>query len=373
MTDATINKKPLTRAHASATCPIVGVGASAGGLEAYEQFLTSVVDEHGIAYIFIQHLDPTHESLLGQLLSRRAKISVLIIEGGERVQPSTVYLTPPNAQVSIKNSILELVQFEEPRGRRRPIDFFFSALANDQGKNAACVILSGTGSDGSNGLRAIKASGGLTLAQDPTFAKYSGMPRSALDTGMIDLVLPAEKMAPMLAQYYGREKIQMGFERSSEQDFLEQVVRTVRYRCGHDFSQYKRATLLRRISRRMLVTNSKTEHDYLQLLVGSADEAENLFRDFLINVTEFFRDSDAFAALREKVIPKICDEKGAGETIRVLAPGVSSGEEAYSVAMLLCEHLKPRKTKPQIHIFATDIDKSMIERARHGIVRHQIT
>ncbi|NNE40144.1 MAG: PAS domain-containing protein [Marinicaulis sp.] len=363
---------PVHKPTFASNCPIIGVGASAGGLEAYQQFLSSVTREQKLAYVFIQHLDPTHESLLGELLSRRTEIKVVTIAGGEKVEPATVYLTPPNAQIRIREGSLQLEPFAEPRGRRRPIDYFFTSLAEDQGRNAACVVLSGTGADGREGLRAIKAEGGLTLAQQPDQAKYAGMPQSAVDSGFVDLVLPAEKMAPLLGRYFGRGSLEEQIEAESHGDFLEQIVKTVRYRTGLDFSNYKRGTLLRRIARRMLITNSKTEESYLRLLVSTSDEVEKLHEDFLINVTEFFRDPEAFRFLDENVIPKILDGKGAGDKVRIWAPGASSGEEAYSIAILLLEHLKSKDVIPKIRIFSTDIDRKMIEVARNGVYSAKI-
>lgn len=350
-----------------AACPVIGVGASAGGLEAFGQFLSNAKHGQGLAYVLIQHLDPNHESLLAELLGRRAELPVDTIKGGEKIQPDKAYLIPPNAQIAIKNGVLSLKSFEEPRGRRRPIDAFFQSLAEDQGENAACVVLSGTGADGADGLRAIKAGGGLALAQDPARAKYPGMPTSAIDTGLVDLVLPAREMAPILHDYFSRGELLQSYQEQAPEDFVDQISRTIRLRTGHDFSQYRRTTVLRRIARRMQVVGAKSDDEYLKLLISENDEADALFRDLLINVTSFFRDPEAFDTLRQDVIPALVSNKSSGDKFRAWVPGCSSGEEAYTIAMLVAEETGKQKKSLDIQIFATDIDGAMLARAREGV------
>lgn len=354
--------KPHVGAH-PAPCPVVGLGASAGGLEAFQNFLTAMPPDSGHAYVLVQHLDPNHESMLAELLSRRTPMPVRQVTDGMVVEPNSVYLIPPNASLAIENARLRLSDFSEPRGFRRPIDVFFRSLAADQGSNAACIVLSGTGADGSEGLRAIKEAGGLTLVQDPATAKYDGMPRSAVATGLVDKVLGVREMPVAIRDYFDRGQSDV-FNLPDVTDFLRNVCEDLRYRLGHDFSQYKRSTMLRRIQRRMQVVGASTGAEYLQRLRDNSDEAELLFRDLLINVTCFFRDAEAFDYLRREVIPELLQGKGASDTVRIWTPGCSSGEEAYSIAILVAEALGRLKAKPTVQIFATDIDEPMLQKAR---------
>jgi two-component system, chemotaxis family, CheB/CheR fusion protein len=346
-----------------APCPVVGLGASAGGLEAYQNFLAAASPDAGLAYVLVQHLDPNHESMLAELLSRRTSMPVRQVSDGMPVEPNNVYLIPPNASLVIENAKLRLSDFAEPRGFRRPIDVFFRSLAIDQGTNAACVVLSGTGADGSEGLRAVKEAGGLTLVQDPETAKYDGMPNSAVATGLVDKVLNAADMPAAIREYFDRGEPGI-FSLPDVTDFLLNVCEELRHRLGHDFSQYKRSTMLRRIQRRMQVIGASTGVEYLERLRDTPDEAELLFRDLLINVTCFFRDADAFDFLRREVIPALLKDKGASDKIRIWTPGCSSGEEAYSIAILIAEALGRLRARPQVQIFATDIDEQMLQKAR---------
>ncbi|HUO92303.1 MAG TPA: chemotaxis protein CheB [Rhizomicrobium sp.] len=346
-----------------AVCPVIGLGASAGGLEAFQNFLAAVPADAGLAYVLVQHLDPNHESMLAELLSRRTPMPVHQISDGMTIEPNRVYLIPPNASLSIKNSTLKLQEFAEPRGFRRPIDDFFRSLALDQGANAACVVLSGTGGDGSEGLRAVKEAGGLTVVQRPDTAKYDGMPNSAVATGLVDKVLDVSAMPAAIRDYFERGPARI-FDLPDIADFLLEVCAELRLRLGHDFSQYKRSTMLRRVQRRMQVIGAQSGEEYLAQLRDKPTEAELLFRDLLINVTCFFRDAEAFDALRREVIPALLAGKGAGDKIRIWAPGCSSGEEAYSIAILIAEQLTRARARPQVQIFATDIDEPMLAKAR---------
>jgi two-component system, chemotaxis family, CheB/CheR fusion protein len=360
--------KPNVGAH-PAQCPVVGLGASAGGLEAFQKFLMAAPVEAGFAYVLVQHLDPNHESMLADLLSRRTPMPVRQVTDGMPIEPNHVYLIPPNASLVIEKARLRLAEFVEPRGFRRPIDVFFRSLATDQGSNAACVVLSGTGGDGSEGLRAVKEAGGLTLVQDPETAKYDGMPKSAVATGLVDKVLDVRDMPGAIRDYFDR--VQAGvFSLPDVTDFLMKVSEELRRRLGHDFSQYKRSTMLRRIQRRMQVVAASTGAEYLEQLRSKTDEAELLFRDLLINVTCFFRDAEAFDYLRREVIPTLVKDKGAGDTIRIWAPGCSSGEEAYSLAILMTEALGRQQVRPTVQIFATDIDEQMLQKARKASYPH---
>jgi len=371
--DDIITSDDTAAATRTAPCPIVGVGASAGGLEAFQTFLSAAPADAGLAYVLVQHLDPNHESMLADLLGRRTEMPVRQVSDGMNVEPNSVYLIPPNASLSIHDGSLRLSDFSEPRGFRRPIDVFFRSLAQDQGPNAACIVLSGTGADGSEGLRAVKEAGGLTLVQDPDTARYDGMPRSAVATGLVDKILKVGEMPEAIRDYFERGQATV-FQLPDFTDFLLQVCQELRRHLGHDFSQYKRSTMLRRIQRRMQVIGAVDAEAYLKLLREKPDEAELLFRDLLINVTRFFRDSEAFDYLRREVIPELLRDKGAGDTIRIWTPGCSSGEETYSIAILISEALARMRTRPSIQIFATDIDEQMLQKARaasypHGAIK----
>lgn len=354
--------KPEIGAH-PASCPVIGLGASAGGLEAFQTFLSSIQGDSGHAYVLVQHLDPNHESMLAELLSRRTIMLVRQVTDGMAVEPNHVYLIPPNASLVIEKARLRLSDFAEPRGFRRPIDVFFRSLAVDQGTNAACIVLSGTGGDGAEGLRAVKEAGGLTLVQEPDSAKYDGMPKTAVATGLVDRVLAVRDMPAALTDYFSRSQESIP-ALPEDADFLLKVCEDLRHRLGHDFSQYKRSTMLRRIHRRMQVIGAATAEAYLERLASDPIEAELLFRDLLINVTCFFRDAEAFDYLRREVVPRLLKGKGAGDIVRIWTPGCSSGEEAYSLAILLSEALGRLEVRPRVQIFATDIDEQMLAKAR---------
>jgi two-component system CheB/CheR fusion protein len=360
--------KPDIGAH-PASCPVIGLGASAGGLEAFQTFLTNVQEESGYAYVLVQHLDPNHESMLAELLGRRTAMPVRQVVDGMAVEPNNVYLIPPNHGLTIEKARLRLSDFSEPRGFRRPIDVFFRSLAVDQGSNAACIVLSGTGGDGAEGLRAVKEAGGLALVQEPDSAKYDGMPKTAVATGLVDKILAVRDMPGALRDYFDRTQagpppVQDGGE------FLMKVCEELRRRLGHDFSQYKRTTMMRRVQRRMQVLGAASGEDYLRRLKETEKEAELLFRDLLINVTCFFRDAEAFDVLRREVIPELLRDKGVADTVRIWTPGCSSGEEAYSLAILVSEALARMDVRPRVQIFATDIDEPMLHKARAARYPH---
>jgi two-component system CheB/CheR fusion protein len=354
--------RPDLGAH-PAQCPVVGLGASAGGLEAFQTFLAAAPADTGLAYVLVQHLDPNHESMLGELLARRTPMPVRQITDDMAIEPNCVYLIPPNASLTVDKARLRLSSFAEPRGFRRPIDVFFRSLAADQGANAACIVLSGTGGDGSEGLRAIKEAGGLTLVQEPNSAKYDGMPKSAVSTGLVDKILAVADMPGSVRDYFDRSQASV-VSLPDVTDFLLGVCDHLRHRLGHDFSQYKRSTMLRRVQRRMQVVGAATGAEYLERLQNKADEARLLFRDLLINVTCFFRDAETFDFLRREVIPELLRNKGASDTVRIWTPGCSSGEEAYSIAILIAEAMSPMPARPTVQIFATDIDEAMLQKAR---------
>lgn len=344
---------------------LLGVGASAGGLEAFQALLGALRSTDDFALILVQHLDPEHESLLPELLAKRTRLPVHSITDGMLVEAGNIYLIPPAYGLNIEGRRLRLEAFETPRGLRRPIDGFFEALGREHGANAAGVILSGTGSDGSYGVRAIKEAGGLVFAQDPKDAKYDGMPRAAIATGAVDMVLPATEMISVLRDFHDRA---MGITPAIESDaeFIEKVVRNVRYRTGHDFSGYKSGTLLRRIALRMSVLGLTQPGDYLRALVQNGAESEKLFHDLLINVTSFFRDPRAFEALRQQAIPLLLEGKTRNDEIRVWVPGCSTGQEAYTVAMIIADEMDRMDLKLQLSVFGTDIDEEALAAARRG-------
>ncbi|MEM1428573.1 MAG: chemotaxis protein CheB [Pseudomonadota bacterium] len=350
---------------------IIGIGASAGGLEAFQTLLSHLPERHDLALVLVQHLDPDHESLLPELLSKRTHTPVQSITDGMEVRPGNIYLIPPGSSLTLDGTTLHLEAFDSPRGLRRPIDKFLVSLAASCGPNATGIILSGTGSDGSVGVKAIKEAGGLVFVQDPKQAKYDGMPRSALATGAVDLVLPSSEMVDVVNDYYNRRS---GIEPSIRNDaeFIERVAKHVRYRTGHDFAHYKEGTFLRRLAVRMSVLGIDAPSDYLKELIDNKAEAGRLFRDLLINVTAFFRDNDAFEALRDNVLPKMIQARERDEEIRVWVPGCSTGQEAYSIAILLAEEVRRVDAGPRMSIFGTDIDDEALRVARRGIYPNSI-
>ncbi|MDX1532222.1 MAG: CheR family methyltransferase, partial [Rhodothermales bacterium] len=292
------------------------------------------------------------------------------VEDGVPVEPGHVYVIPPGKRLTLEDGALRLSEPPKPHGRRAPIDDFFRSLAADRGERAVCVVLSGTGTDGSVGLKTVKEAGGLTMAQDPADADYDGMPRSAVSTGLVDVVLPASQLGRRLL-----ELRQQGLPLPAEPralpaedgEALSRVLALLRAHTGHDFAAYKRPTILRRIGRRMQVRGVQELIDYLALLRGDDGEVQALFRDLLISVTQFFRDPAAFTMLEETVIPKVFEGKGTGDQVRVWVCGCATGEEAYSVAMLLCDHAAVLEEAPAIQVFATDIDVDAIAFAREGL------
>ncbi|MHA3978387.1 chemotaxis protein CheB [Halovulum sp. GXIMD14794] len=346
---------------------VVGVGASAGGLEAIREMLAPADPSSALAYVIVQHLDPDHESLLAELLSRHTALEVHQVAGGEQVSPGHVYIIPPGHGLSISGGQLVLTEFAKPRGLRRPIDDFFESLAVDRGADATCVILSGTGGDGSSGLRAIKEHGGLCIAQDPDTARYDGMPSAAKATGLVDFVREPDQIVDTIVQFHTHKsavEADAGLARTVE-DSIDDICAVVRKTVGHDFSGYKRSTLSRRIERRIQVLNLNSAGEYLRLIRSEPEECDKLFRELLINVTRFFRDGALFDALRARAIEPLVRDAGEGD-IRVWVPGCSSGEEAYTIAMLFAEEVRKQRKSIMIQIFATDIDEQMLNIARQG-------
>ncbi|MEO5566592.1 MAG: chemotaxis protein CheB [Luteimonas sp.] len=354
---------------------IVGIGASAGGLEAFTSFLCNMPAESDMGFVLVQHLAPTHDSMLAELLGRHTSMPVIEAAEGMKVEPRHVYVIPPDATLTIVDGVLQLNKPAPPRQYRWPIDTFFTSLAEDQGDCAVSIVLSGTGSDGARGLRAVKEHGGLTLAQaDFDHVALSGMPASAAATGLVDDVLPVEAMPARLLAHHCHllEMHDRKGPDGTRQDLpahLKEITDLMRAEVGHDFSQYKEKTLVRRIQRRMQVLQAATVPDYVAVLRKDPGETQQLFREILIGVTEFFRDPSAFAALQAVAIPALLQGKGAADTVRVWVPGCASGEEAYSIAILFKEAMTGLHGLPKVQIFATDIDERALEIARAGRYR----
>ncbi|MFA6029687.1 MAG: chemotaxis protein CheB [Elusimicrobiota bacterium] len=364
-------KEPAEKA--SPGFPIVGIGASAGGLAAFEAFFSAmpVGTESGMALVLVQHLAPDHKSLLSDLVKRYTRMQVFEVSDGMKVLPGCVYIIPPNRDMALLNGTLQLLEPAASRGLRLPIDFFFRSLAQDQRERAICIVLSGTGSDGALGVREVKGEGGMVMAQKPESTEYDGMPRSAIGTGMVDFVLPPAEMPDYLIRYvahaFGGPRRPAPPAAAKAEDMLSKVFALLRVQTGHDFSKYKPNTIARRAERRMALQQIATLEDYVRYLRQTPAEVDALFRDLLIGVTKFFRDPEAFKTLEEQAVPRLFAGKAAGSTVRVWVPGCSTGEEAYSIAMLLQERLDSLKTNCRVQVFATDLDRRAIEHARAGV------
>ncbi len=316
----------------------------------------------GLAFVVVLHLDRSHRSLLPEIIARETHLPVAAASDGAAVEANKIYVIPPNVSLSVEHRRLRLAEFKPGDAPRTPIDTFFMSLAQDQGENAACVILSGTGSDGTLGLRAIKEHGGLTLAQSD--AEYDGMMHSALATGLVDFVLPAQDMPARLVDYFGRGVPSPAIAQNAIP--LQQICAVLRARTGHDFSGYKERSLTRRIQRRLQVLKISDPAEFLERLRKEPHEVDLLLQDLLIGVTSFFRDPDVYAALERQVIPRLFANKTSRDSIRIWVPGCATGEEAYSIAMLLGDHLPEGRDAPKIQIFASDIDEHALETARIG-------
>ncbi|MBU4526293.1 MAG: PAS domain-containing protein [Desulfomicrobium sp.] len=357
--------------------PIVGVGASAGGLEALEQFLRHVPEKSGLAFVVVQHLDPTHKALLPELLQRATAMPVQQVKDRMRVEPDCVYVIPPNHDMSILHGVLHLFKPAAPRGLRLPIDFFFRSLAEDMQERSIGIILSGMGSDGTQGLRAIKEMAGLALVQEPASAKFDSMPRNVINAGLADVVAPVEELPVKLLGLMRHARVVASFATPLEektQSGLEKIILLLRTKTGHDFSLYKKNTLYRRIERRMCIHQIDRIMSYVRFLQENSQETEILFKELLIGVTSFFRDPAAWEHLQENVLPllvKACPPNGI---LRAWTPGCSTGEEAYSLAILFKETVArlALESNIKLRIFATDLDKDAIDKARYGLYPQSI-
>ncbi|MEA4840852.1 MAG: chemotaxis protein CheB [Bacteroidales bacterium] len=351
--------------------PIVAIGASAGGLEAFEQFLSHVPENSGMAYIVIQHLDPTQKGMLPELLQRITKMKVFQVKDLMTVKPDCVYVIPPNKSMSILKGVLKLFEPIEERGLRLPIDYFLRSLAKDRQERSVGVILSGMGSDGSAGIRDIKENNGIVMVQDPATAKFDSMPRNVINSVPVDVIAPAgdlpEKLLSLL-HYIPNFKPDPEKE-IQDHTALEKINNLLRIHTGNDFSLYKKNTVYRRIERRMVVHKIDKIGSYVRLLEENPKEVEILFKELMIGVTNFFRDALVWEKLKDSIIPTIIENTETGQTIRAWVPGCSTGEEAYSLAIVFKEALE--KVNPHggisLQIFATDLDNDAIETARKGL------
>lgn len=356
---------------ASAAFPIVGIGTSAGGLEALDHFLSHVPKQSGMAFVIVQHLDPTRKGIMPELLQRNTGMHVLQVKDRTTVQPNCVYVIPPNKDMSILHGVLHLLEPASPRGLRLPIDFFLRSLAQDRQEHSIGVILSGMGSDGTLGLRAIKEKGGVVLVQDPATAKFDGMPRSAIDSGLADIVAPVDELPDRIIAFLQRTPIRVTAEQALEdktQSALDKAIILLRTHTGHDFSLYKKNTFYRRIERRMVIHQITKIADYVRYLQENSQELDLLFKELLIGVTSFFRDPACWDELRKRILPALIASQPDGHVLRAWVPGCSTGEEAYSLAMVfkeVTEKLNPRK-RITLQVFATDLDQDAIDKARQG-------
>ena len=354
--------------------PIVGIGASAGGLAAFEAFFSGMSADTtgpGMAFVLIQHLDPVHKSILAELIRRFTRMPVVEVVDGMVVEANSVYIIPPNHDMALMNGALQLLDPVAPRGQRLPIDFFFRSLAQDQHNRAIGIILSGTGSDGTLGIRSIKGEGGMVMVQTTESAEYDSMPASAIATGLVDYTLQPAKMSAQLISYVSKaigNPCRSGTAPVSlSETAMKKIFVLLRTHTGHDFSFYKPNTINRRIERRMAVQQIDTIDGYVKFMQRMPAEVQALFRDLLIGVTSFFRDPETFQVLEKKIIPSIIANKAETGGIRVWSSGCSTGEEVYSLAILLAEGSEASKKNFAIQIFATDIDAQAIASARLGI------
>ena len=353
---------------ASTAFPIVGIGASAGGLEALEQFFGNMPPGSGMAFVVIQHLDPDHIGIMPELLQRITSMKVLQVSDQLKAEPNCVYVIPPNRSMSILNRTLYLFEPVETRGLRLPIDLFFRSLADDQMEKSIGIILSGMGSDGSIGAKAIKEKGGIVLVQEPESAKFNGMPRSAMSNICADIVAPAEDLPGKLINFLKSSPANIPDTEIDSKSDINKIIILLREQSGHDFSLYKMNTLYRRIERRKSIHQINKIQDYVVFLRQNPGEIRILFKELLIGVTSFFRDPSVWDELRDTILPSLVKELPNGHILRAWVPACSTGEEAYSLAIIFKEALEKVDSQKNLslQIFATDLDQDAIDKARKG-------
>jgi two-component system CheB/CheR fusion protein len=359
--EGSVHRKPF---------PVIGIGASAGGLEALEEFFQNVSEHSGMAYVVVSHTDPLRSSLLPEIIQRRSNIPVVEVKEAMSVKADTVYLPPSNRDLELQGDSFRLRDQKRGAALRLPIDQFFKSLANSRGEQACCVILSGMGADGALGLRAVKEKGGVAIVQSTGSAKYEGMPGSAIGTGLADFVLAPALMPERIIECFsaGHEppKPQEAEAEEEVSSTLHKIITAISNRKGHDFSVYKKSTLVRRIQRRMAVARVSRAQQYLNYLYRNPVEIDALFQDLLIGVTSFFRDPEAYGFLQKDVLPGLLTRRSEHEPFRVWAAGCASGEEVYSIVIMIMECLDELGIRKEVHIFGTDLDQSAIEKARNG-------
>lgn len=369
-------KKDATSKKEATKFLIVGMGASAGGLEAFKEFFEAMPDAPGMAFVLVQHLDPTHKSLMVSLLKNYTKMAVTQVKDNTKIVPNHVYIIPPNKDMAILNGKLHLMDPMAARGFRKPIDFFLRSLAEDQTDRAVGIILSGTGTEGTLSLKDIKGKGGLSIVQDPITAKYDGMPRSAIAAGAEDFILPIKEMPDVLLKYAKNRKFKLEDKPipvSTPNELLEKIFILLRNETGCNFSDYKSSTVIRRIEKRMALNQVDKLENYIKYLQKNRDEVIKLFKELLIGVTSFFRDKEAFDALQQNSLPEIIENKQDGDTIRIWVAGCSTGEEAYSIAILFDEAIRKQTKSLKVQIFASDLDEGAINIARQGVYPETIS
>ncbi|MFH0976187.1 MAG: chemotaxis protein CheB [Spirochaetota bacterium] len=356
---------------------VVGIGASAGGLETLETFFTNMPDFTGMAFVIIQHLNPKHESIMAAILAKYTKMPVAQIKDGMKIEPDSVYLNPPGCNVAMAGLTFSLSDIRESQLINMPIDFFFRSMASNLGENAICVILSGTATDGTFGIKAVKGAGGMAMVQDPETAKYDGMPKSAIGTGIVDFILPVEQMPEALKRYVKHpliEKHEPGIIPQSQfETHVQKILNLVRKATGHDFFQYKQTTIRRRIEHRLAVHQLNKLSDYILYIQQNPAELNSLFQDLVINVTEFFRDPEAFDFLKNEALLYMLSAKEPDTPLRIWVVGCSTGEEAYSLAIIISEIMEQLNRYYDVQIFATDIDEKALSTARKGVYPKNIS
>ena len=343
---------------------IVSIGTSAGGVQALQTLFDALPDGTGASFVVIVHLDPQAHSDLASILASRTRMPVLQVQTREEIKPNHVYVIPPDRLLQITNHGISAVEFDKPRGQRTAIDLFFRSVAERIGDGFA-VILTGAGSDGAIGVRAIKEAGGIVLVQDPREAEHSSMPRSAIATGVADFVLPLRELAARLVELIAKKQ-RTAEAGEFDQELMGRIFAQVSLRTGHDFSKYRRSTVLRRIARRMQVTRSDDLQAYYEFLRANVDEAQSLLNDMLISVTTFFRDAEVFELLRTSIVPQLFTGKDPHRQIRIWVPGCATGEEAYTIAILLLEEANEQQIRPPIQVFGSDLDSRALATAREG-------
>src|SRR4051812_26199048 len=344
---------------------IVCVGASAGGVQALQTLFEALPDQSGAAFVVIVHLDPTRRSELQHVLSARTRMTVMQVEERAKLEANHVYVIPPDRQLELADGEVLAEPFDEPRGKRMPIDLFFRSHADHLGDGLA-VILSGAGSDGALGVRAVKEGGGIILVQDPEEAEYNSMPRAAIETGVVDFILPVRDLGVRLGELINAKRSMRPVDRRVDEELFRRVLAHLRVRTGHDFSKYKRSTVLRRIARRMQVTRADSLEAYYDVMRAQAEEAQALLGDLLISVTSFFRDPEVFETLAKRVLPELFRERDPGDTLRIWVSGCATGEEAYTLGILLLEEAARHELRPTIQVFGSDLDARALASARDG-------